>query len=203
MDQSAEAPFRLAFAIFWILNTIVRMHFQRRTRGSRRAFVRNQKAAALGFHVVAIAYFFLLLYPLTSWLDFAHAGLSTAVRWTFGVALLVLYLVLFSWSHIALGTHWSGIVEIYQDHELVTRGPYRLVRHPMYSAFFLWSLGISVLSSNWLIFLVYTGAVVFMYSGRVSSEEEMMLERFGDVYKEYMSQTGRLLPRFRPGKKSK
>jgi protein-S-isoprenylcysteine O-methyltransferase Ste14 len=186
-----------------LVNFVVRIYFQAKSRGGQRAFVRNQMAAVLGFRILAIVYLLLLIYPLTSWSDFAHVGLPTWVRWTFGVILLVLYLGLFSWSHIALGRHWSGILEIHKDHELVKSGPYRLVRHPMYSTFFLWSFGIAVLSSNWLIFLVYTVAVIFMYLCRVSSEEEMMVEKFGDAYKEYMIQTGRLLPRFRVGNQSK
>jgi len=198
MDQSTEAPFRLAFAVFWGVNFLVRIYFQAGARGGQRAYVRNERGAALGFRVLAVVYMLLLAYPLTGWYDFARAGLPAWVRWTCGVTLLTLYLVLFSWSHVALGRHWSGIVEIHQDHELVRSGPYRLVRHPMYSAFFLSAIGLGVLSSNWFLFLAYAAAVAFMYSRRVASEEEMMVERFGDGYKEYCSKTGRLLPRLLP-----
>jgi len=201
MDPVNEAPFRLGFAIFWVVNLIVRVYFQARARGTQKAFAKNQQLAVLGFRVLAIDYLVLFLYPLTTWFDFAHIGLSPWLRWTLGMILMMLYLILFASSHLALGKHWSGVVEIHQDHALVTTGPYRLVRHPMYSAFFLYCLGTFVLTSNWLMFVIYSSAVSFMYITRVSSEEEMMIERFGDSYREYMDQTGRLFPLFRLGRR--
>jgi len=111
---------------------------------------------------------------------------------------MFLYLALFAWTHRVLGKNWSGVLEIHQDHILITTGPYRFVRHPMYTAFFLSAVGFAFLSSNWLIAVVYTAAVSYMYLTRVSAEEEMMVARFGDTYKEYMNRTGRLVPLFRP-----
>jgi protein-S-isoprenylcysteine O-methyltransferase Ste14 len=199
MDLVDENPFRIGFAVFWVVNLVVRSYFQLKARGAERAFVKNHRRAVVGFRVLAIAYLLLILYPMTTWIDFAHVGLSPVVRWTLGLVLLLSYLVLFASAHLALGKHWSGVVEIHQDHALVTGGPYRLVRHPMYSAFFLSCPGIFVLSCNWLISGLYTVAVLFMYLSRVASEEEMMIERFGESYRAYMNRTGRLLPRLHFG----
>lgn len=201
MNPVNETPFRIGFAVFWVVNVVVRIYFQSKARGAERAFTKNHQRAVLGFRVLAIAYLILILYSLTTWFDFAHLELSVWLRWTLGLVLLMLYLILFASAHLALGKHWSGVVEIHQDHVLVTGGPYRLVRHPMYSAFFLSCLGTLVLTSNWLISGLYASAVLFMYLSRVASEEEMMMEKFGEAYRIYKSQTGRLLPQVRFGKR--
>lgn len=195
MDPSTEGPFKIAFAAFWIANFIVRVYFQAKARGSRRAFARNQHTAALGFRILAVGYLLLLLYPLTTWLDFAHVSLAAPIRWSAGVTLFALYFALFVASHIELGKHWSGLVEIHEDHTLVTSGPYRLMRHPMYTAFFLWCLVTFTLTCNWLISGIYALAVFWMVASRVSAEEEMMIERFGNAYCEYRDRTGRFVPR--------
>lgn len=194
MDLPEETPFRIAFAIYWFVHLIVRTYFQMKARGPERAYARNKQRAALGFRVLAIAYVILIVYAVSPWFDFAHINLANWIRWVAGLGLLAFYLVFFSWTHIALGRHWSGLVEIHKDHALITTGPYRFIRHPMYSAFFLSAFGMYFLTANWLIFVIYFVAVASMYFTRVRSEEEMMIEQFGEAYREYMSRTGRLLP---------
>jgi protein-S-isoprenylcysteine O-methyltransferase Ste14 len=67
----------------------------------------------------------------------------------------------------------------------------------MYTAFFVIGFGFLLLSANWFISAIYLGTLTLMYATRVSIEEKMMLERFGDEYHQYMTKTGRLLPRFK------
>ncbi len=195
MDLTEETPFRIAFAIFWFVHLIVRTYFQMKARGPERAYARNEQRAALGFRVLAIVYLILIVYSVSPWIDFAHINLAHWIRWVAGLGLLAFYLVFFSWTHIVLGKHWSRLVEIHKDHALITTGPYRFIRHPMYSAFFLSAIGMYFLSANWLVFGIYFVSVTYMYFARVESEEVMMIERFGDSYREYMKRTGRLLPR--------
>src|SRR5512136_320074 len=95
------------------------------------------------------------------------------------------------WSHRALGRNWSPFLEIRKGHVLVIEGPYRFIRHPMYAAIFLIGIGISLLSANWLVALAYMLPVTIMYLVRVADEEEMMIEQFGNEYREYMQRTGR------------
>jgi protein-S-isoprenylcysteine O-methyltransferase Ste14 len=80
---------------------------------------------------------------------------------------------------------------------MVQNGPYRYVRHPMYSAFFIIGIGFLILSSNWLVGIIYLGAFLIMYLARVLPEEKMMIDRFGEPYRQYMKRTGRLFPCFR------
>lgn len=67
----------------------------------------------------------------------------------------------------------------------------------MYAAIFIIGIGISLISSNWIVALSYMLPVIFMYLTRIADEEEMMIEKFGSEYIEYMTRTGRLIPKLR------
>ncbi len=192
MTLENETQFRFGFAVFWLVNFIIRFYFQSRARRSERMYVMNHRGAVLGFRILAIAYLLLLGYSFSTWYDFGHLQISALIRWTVGLGLLISYLALFTWSHVVLGGHWSGLLEIHRDHALITGGPYRFIRHPMYSAFFLSCVGVLVFTSNWFLFALYGAAVAFMYFTRVSAEERMMLDQFGESYRKYMGETGRL-----------
>jgi len=196
LDLSGESSFRLVFGLFWFLNLALRIYFQAKARGAKKSVSRHERRAKLGFRLLAVSYVLMLVYCLSPWFDFAHFSLPGWMRWLFGGTTLMLYLVLFAWAHIALGRHWSGLLEIHQDHVLVTHGPYRYIRHPMYCAFFLMGIGSLLLSANWFISGLYLLAATSLYFDRLAPEEEMMIERFGDSYRDYMKRTGRLVPRF-------
>jgi protein-S-isoprenylcysteine O-methyltransferase Ste14 len=67
----------------------------------------------------------------------------------------------------------------------------------MYSAFFTIGFGFLFLSANWIVGLLYLGTLMLMYAFRVSKEEEMMISRFGETYRQYMKKTGRIFPRLK------
>jgi len=97
-------------------------------------------------------------------------------------------------SHLTLGRFWSGDLETKTDHELVDTGPYRWVRHPLYSSYFLLALGLLALSGNWLVgtsMLVYFLTVAI----RTPLEEAMLVSRLGERYVAYQGRTGRFFPR--------
>jgi protein-S-isoprenylcysteine O-methyltransferase Ste14 len=94
-----------------------------------------------------------------------------------------------------LGKNFSPVLHVREEHTLVTEGPYRWVRHPMYTTMFVFGGGLLLLTANWIIggpMLVAAVAVVLL---RVDREEAVMIEQFGDEYREYMEHTGRFLPR--------
>ena len=113
-------------------------------------------------------------------------------RWI-GVALGVVATPLFIWTHHALGKNWSADLVIKEEHTLITSGPFRWVRHPMYTSLFGSSLAFFLLSANWVIGLSGLGTSILLAS-RVHKEEALMIEEFGDQYRAYMQRTGRYLP---------
>jgi protein-S-isoprenylcysteine O-methyltransferase Ste14 len=105
-------------------------------------------------------------------------------------AVLLFYCVL-----KALGQNFSTSLTIKEKQTLVTHGPYRRVRHPMYTAFILLWLAYLLLSANW--FIGFTGITAFAWTTviRTPKEEQMMADRFGEEYRAYKERTGRYLPR--------
>lgn len=111
-------------------------------------------------------------------------------------------LLLFVRAHADLGRSWSPAVIIKPHHRLVTSGIYRHIRHPMYAAFWLWALAQPLLLWNWLAGWGFLPAFALLYFLRVPREERVLLEHFGDAYREYMAHTGRVLPRWGRGAES-
>jgi protein-S-isoprenylcysteine O-methyltransferase Ste14 len=100
-----------------------------------------------------------------------------------------------AWVHRSLSKNFSGKLEIRDDHTLVTSGPYRWVRHPMYTAVIALFLAVFLLTANWFIGfggLLTVGSVIL---ARTPKEEAMLVETFGDAYREYMRRTPRYIPR--------
>ena len=111
-----------------------------------------------------------------------------------GVLCLVAGLWLFYRSHADLGTNWSITLEVREQHRLITHGVYALVRHPMYTALLLYSVGQALVLPNWVAGPLYLVALAILFVFRVGVEENMMLEQFGDEYAAYMARTKRLVP---------
>jgi protein-S-isoprenylcysteine O-methyltransferase Ste14 len=111
-----------------------------------------------------------------------------------GVACLVVGLWLFARSHADLGTNWSITLEVREQHRLVTQGIYRTLRHPMYSALLLYSLGQALVVPNWIAGPSYLVAMALLFAFRLGPEERMMLEQFGNDYEAYRGRTKRLVP---------
>lgn len=195
MNTSTETIFRIAFAVLWLLFFAVRLYFQRKVQQEMRQYERvNEKQEKLLFRLFALAYLLMPLYFLTPWLDFARLPLPVWLRWL-GAAITCAGIGLFGWAHQALGLNWTAVLALSKEHKLVTNGPYHVVRHPMYSAFFLIGIGLFLLSANAFIGVTYLGMLLWMYLARVSLEEKMMIDRFGASYRRYMQNTGRLFPR--------
>ena len=121
---------------------------------------------------------------LPDWLRWAGVGAGIA-----GGGLLL-------WTFHTLGPNLTDTVVTRKTHTLVTRGPYRWVRHPFYNSVALCMLANSLLTSNW--FLLLTGALaLLLLVVRTRKEEQNLLERFGDDYRAYMERTGRFWPKVR------
>jgi protein-S-isoprenylcysteine O-methyltransferase Ste14 len=189
-------PWNVVFLAGFVVYFAIRGHFEKQVRGiatteSRLDAVERTLLAFTGVGCLLLP----VLYLFTPWLGFADYVTKPIVPWV-GVVVMVAALYTFYRAHADLGTNWSVTLEIRKDHQLVTRGIYSRIRHPMYAAIWLFSLAQALLLSNWIAgpaALVAFGALYFV---RVPREERMMAQRFGESWRDYRGRTGRLIPRF-------
>jgi protein-S-isoprenylcysteine O-methyltransferase Ste14 len=117
-----------------------------------------------------------------------------ALQAILGIALFGAALWMFRRTHKDLGRNWSVTLEVRDQHKLVTNGVYNRLRHPMYAAFWLWALAQVLLLPNWIAGpagLIGFGTLFFL---RVGREERLMIEVFGEEYRNYMERTARVIP---------
>lgn len=191
-----EIRFKISLAVLLLMATGIRLYYQRGRRKFQKVLIKHEWREKLLIAFFGMGLVPILFYLLTFWLDSFSLPFLPVVRW-FGAGLIVAGNLLFVWSHRALGRNWSPFLEIRKGHTLVTKGPYRFIRHPMYAAIFLIGIGVSLLSANWIVALSYMLPAISLYLIRISDEEKMMIEQFGDEYVKYIKKTGRLIPNLR------
>jgi protein-S-isoprenylcysteine O-methyltransferase Ste14 len=111
-----------------------------------------------------------------------------------GVMCLAIGLWLFYRSHADLGTNWSITLELREQHHLITQGVYRRIRHPMYLALALYSVGQALIIPNWVAGPSNLVAFAILLALRIRAEERMMIEGFGAEYAAYSMRTKRFIP---------
>ncbi len=117
------------------------------------------------------------------WMKWYSLSLPTWLRWS-GAGLGAVCLPLSYWVFSTIGKNITPTVGTREDHELVTSGPYRWVRHPLYSMGTTFFVSLSVLAANWFMGLVSLSALLMLLA-RLPKEEAKLIERFGDEYREY------------------
>ncbi len=122
--------------------------------------------------------------------------IPTWVRWC-AVAAAVGGLALLWWSDRCLGKNLSVTLKIREGHTLVTHGPYRKIRHPVYTATLIYSIALATITANYFLGTMFIVPMATLVAQRLGPEEQMMIDQFGDEYREYATRTGRLLPRLR------
>jgi protein-S-isoprenylcysteine O-methyltransferase Ste14 len=190
-------PWNIVFVIGFLVYVGTRGKFAALTKNNEsmdRRFGLQGKLLLPGVLVTSLL--FPIIYLFTPLFSFADYELS---NWVHGCGLIsmVAGLWLFWRSHADLGPNWSPTLETRKGHEVIKHGVYRRIRHPMYSAIWLFSIGQALLLNNWLAGWGVVLAFGLMYLLRTPQEEAMMIDHFGDAYKDYMKETGRLFPRIR------
>lgn len=135
-----------------------------------------------------------IIYVFSSVLDFANYSLPNWLGWA-GIVIFALAIWLLWRSHHDLGRHWTVTVALRDDHELITSGVYRYIRHPMYTAHLIWAIAQIMILHNWIAGYSFLIVQIPFYLIRIKNEEAMMIEQFGDAYKTYMEETDRLIPK--------
>ncbi len=164
---------------------------ERNTLKKREQGLTSRLAGLLGM----IGFVAVLMYAIhPTWLAWSSLPLPLWLRWG-GIGMALLGFALLQWAQNTLGKNWSDTPRMIKEQSLITSGPYQYIRHPIYTAFLL-ILGSTFFSAaNWLIGLAWIGMTALEVASRIGFEENLMLEYFGDQYREYMKRTGRLLPK--------
>jgi protein-S-isoprenylcysteine O-methyltransferase Ste14 len=111
-----------------------------------------------------------------------------------GVGLCALGLVVRAWGMRTLGGSYTRTLRIASDQRLVTAGPYRWVRHPGYAGSIAVWVGATLAFHSWLAAVIVAILMLLAYAWRIRTEERMLLDHFGDLYREYAARTSRLIP---------
>jgi protein-S-isoprenylcysteine O-methyltransferase Ste14 len=172
---------------------IIRAPHGQRSRGIKVVRSRNRSREMVLLTIAWLGFFVPLIWIATPLFAFADYPLRTVPLMS-GSMCLALGLWLFHRSHSDLGTNWSITLQVRENHRLVTRGVYQLVRHPMYLALVLYSIGQALVLPNWIAGPSYLFAMALLIALRLGPEERMMLEEFGKDYESYMRRTKRLVP---------
>ena len=136
----------------------------------------------------------LMLYMINpAWVKWSQMELPDWLRWI-GAGISALGIPLFFWMFRCLSKNLTDTVVVREEHNLVTTGIYGWVRHPLYSIAAILVVGFTLLTANWFLALAGIGTVGMLVI-RTNKEEEMLIERYGDVYRSYMQSTGRFLPK--------
>ena len=188
-------PSAAIFFVGFVVYTAIRGVYARRTRNREKVHRQvDQLEKSLLLLVIPSGLLLPVLYLFTPLLWFADYRLPAFAPWL-GTALMVIAIWLFWRSHADLGLNWSATLEVRKDHHLVTCGVYRSIRHPMYASILLFGLAQALLLPNWLAGWSAFVPFIVLYLVRTPREEQMMCKFFGDEYRDYMRQTGRLFPR--------
>src|SRR6266849_9128740 len=129
-------------------------------------------------------------------LSFGYSGLAGLPDWTFypGIFLILLGVLVRQWAIAVLGRFFSLTVRVAEDHRVVDRGPYRLVRHPSYTGALIALVGLSLAVQSWGALLVVLMVFGVGFGYRIRVEEKALTSQLGDDYASYMKRTKRLIP---------
>jgi protein-S-isoprenylcysteine O-methyltransferase Ste14 len=195
--MTSETPFRIALLVVLLLTVAVTVYYRVQAAASGETISHKNEGyvwavilrlAGLGLWVSTFAY---LLFPAS--VRWAAVPLYPSIRW-FGVVMGAGCSGLMYWTLSSLGRNLTDTVVTRADATLVTHGPYYWVRHPFYVTAALLMVSVTLLTANWLIGLCSL-LVLGLLALRTPKEEQMLLDRFGQEYRDYMARTGQFWPR--------
>ncbi|GAB2572254.1 isoprenylcysteine carboxylmethyltransferase family protein [Dyella jejuensis] len=164
--------------------------------GVKRAVRVESRFSRFGKYMLPIIIAVLLLWSgrlfRNSFLDERFVPFALWLVWL-GFALTVAGLALTCWARVILGRNWSGVVQLKHDHELIVRGPYSIVRHPIYTGLLLAFAGTALAIGEWRA-VIATAIMAISFWRKLRLEERWLCEFFGEQYRNYMRQVKALVP---------
>ncbi|MEM7214449.1 MAG: protein-S-isoprenylcysteine O-methyltransferase [Pseudomonadota bacterium] len=194
MNFDLELASKIIWCLFVVLWAVIRWQPNRKSRKTEKTETSRSGAERFSMVVSSLGLGYIpAVWIFTDFLD-GFDYTPNILLLVAGTVILVVCLRLFRLTHKALGKMWSHSLDLRAGHKLVTTGIYEKVRHPMYSAFWMWAIGAALLLPNFIA--GFSGIVGFgiLYFLRVGQEEAMMRGEFGEEYDQYMERTKRIIP---------
>ncbi len=189
-----NSEFKIVYFILYLIIALVRKVYTAKYRTLDTILDKKTKLDLVLLGLNGVAMLIPLVYVFSTILDFANYKLPVWLGWI-GSGLFAAAILLLWRSHADLGRNWTVTIGLRDEHTLITEGIFKYIRHPMYAAHILWAIAQIMILHNWLVAYPFFFTIALLYLIRINSEEEMMIEKFGEEYKQYMLGTGRILPK--------
>lgn len=176
----------MLFVLYWLVSALNRKKTKRRESPIQRLMYTLPLVAA-----------FYLLYDSDfryGWLGAYFVPHTLPVQWL-GVFLTACGVGIACWARLHLGANWSGVVTLKEGHELIRSGPYRTMRHPIYSGILLAFFG-TVVERGQVRGLIALAIMWLSFYIKARREESFLVQEFGPKFHEHTQQTGMFLPKF-------
>jgi protein-S-isoprenylcysteine O-methyltransferase Ste14 len=176
----------LVFLAYWSVSAL-------KLKSIKRREPRGERLIQLVFMVAA---YFLMFNDQFSrgWLTTRFAPASPSIG-KFGVTVTVVGIAFAIWARWHLGENWSATVTLKEGHELISSGPYRYIRHPIYSGMLVAFVGTALALGEYRA-LISVGIVLGAFYTKAKKEERFLTQEFGEKFREHSRRTGMFLPKF-------
>jgi protein-S-isoprenylcysteine O-methyltransferase Ste14 len=195
-----ENIFRILAAIILFTGIGISSYYRRKADKDTGEKISRKVDGSSMMTLIKIGGLILWLSPLVylinpTWMNWSKIGLPESIRWL-GVGIGILCTFGIYWLFSSIGSGITPTSATRQQHQLVTSGPYRWVRHPLYTVGSSLFIAFGMMADNW--FIAALGVLAFIgMAARTPKEEANLIEKFGDEYREYMKRTGRYLPKLK------
>jgi protein-S-isoprenylcysteine O-methyltransferase Ste14 len=192
-----DSIFRILLAVILFTGVGISITYRRKADKESGEKVSKQDEDKQLFLALRLGGLVLWLSPIAyvvnpAWMVWSKIGLADSMRWT-GVGLGVICVGLISWLFSSIGAGITPTVATRTEHKLVKHGPYRWVRHPLYTIGTSFIISLGLMADNWFILAAAVIAFLLLVK-RTPNEETHLIEKFGDEYRNYMKTTGAFLP---------
>lgn len=193
-----ENVFRIPAALFILTGMGISGYFRRQADRETGEKIPRKADGVVMMSIIRLGGLILWLSPFIylinpDWMAWSKIGLPEWVRWL-GVGIGAFCDFGVYWLFSSIGSGITATSATRSEHKLVTSGPYRWVRHPLYTFGSSMFVAFGMMADNW--FIAGLGVLAFILMAiRTPKEEANLIDKFGDEYRKYMKQTGRFLPR--------
>lgn len=185
----------VVFLGFIVVAAAIIIDFKRYYRQPRRVVGADRSVVETGTMAAFFAVYYLVI--RLRWLEVEFGGTLRSVALAVGLALVVAGVAFNVYGRVTLKAGWANQIKVYEGQELSTRGPFAVVRHPLYASLIWIFVGGSLIYANVLSLALTLCVFVPMMWVRARKEDAVLLGSFGEEYKEYKNRTGMFLPRVR------